>query len=359
MPSGPKKRKAARRKKQKESNINLSSDNPKGNDDLKSQDEKGSDGGERNSPGYHEHDDHCNQFNGGSDKLEERGPSAAQPHASDVKIDRVLGGEEGGVVVVERGSESEGSSESTNLSLENIETAKESYHGDGNGQDTSKVESFTEKRGSESKNVCFEHIETAKKSYYEDGNGDDTSKGESFTVKNSEDGNNNSLEKAIASHELVKSIGSSPSKMISTTDMAPIEETVNSDSDPVVTSVKAMASVSEVEKSDRGSVLVEKSVDPVEATNFAMKVNEDKAYPLTNENVTTPNVEEPKPKECDSEVLASLSAGPFTKFTNGGEHMKDSKPAEQSENQPHVLTSKVVKKTSWLSCCGLFEVLSS
>lgn len=364
MPSGAKKRKAARKKKQKESNINPSTNNPKDNDDLKSQDGKGSDG---NSPVYHEHDGLRNPSNDGSEELEERGPLTAQPRASDVesseevprdvKIDHVLGGEEGGGVLVERGLESEESSESTNASFEHIETAKESHYQDGNGYDISKGESFTQKRGleseeiSKSKNVSFEHIETA--------NGGDTSKGESFPEKNSEDGYCNSVEEAIASHELVKSIDSSPSKMISITEMAPVKKTVNSASDPAVTSIKAMNFVSEVEKSDSGSVLLEKSVvHPAEATNFAMKVNEDNAYPLTNQNVTTSSVKEPKPKACDNEVLASLSASPFTKFTNGAENIKDSKTAEQSENQPRVASApNVVKKTSWLSCCGLFEIL--
>nr|KYP38088.1 hypothetical protein KK1_040680 [Cajanus cajan] len=291
MPSGAKKRKAARKKKQKESNINPSANNPKDNDDLKSQDGKGSDG---NSPVYYEHDGLRNPSNDGSEELEERGPLTAQPRASDVesseevprdvKIDHLLGGEEGGGVLVERGLESE--------------------------------------EISKSKNVSFEHIETA--------NGGDTLKGESFPEKNSEDGYCNSVEEAIASHELVKSIDSSPSKMISITEMAPVEETVNSASDPAVTSIKAMNFVSEVEKSDSGSVLLEKSVvHPAEATNFAMKVNEDNAYSLTNQNVTTSSVKEPKPKECDNEVLASLSASPFTKFTNGAENIKDSKTAEQ------------------------------
>ena len=51
---------------------------------MKSRDEKGSDGGEGNSPAFREHGDHRNPFNDGSEDLEERGPSAAQPHAPDV-----------------------------------------------------------------------------------------------------------------------------------------------------------------------------------------------------------------------------------------------------------------------------------
>ncbi|KAG4958637.1 hypothetical protein JHK87_035270 [Glycine soja] len=42
-----------------------------------------------------------------------------------------------------------------------------------------------------------------------------------------------------------------------------------------------------------------------------------------------------------------------------GEHVKDSDTPECSDNQPLVASvPPVVRKTSWLSCCGLFDVLS-
>ncbi|KAG4999985.1 hypothetical protein JHK87_021057 [Glycine soja] len=322
MPSGVRKRKAAKKNKAKKNSINPSTNKPKGNGDLKSRDEKGSDGGEGNSPAFREHGDHRNPFNDGSEDLEERGPSAAQPHApdvvgsleevvSDVKIDQVLGGKEDGVVLVERGLKSE---------------------------------------------ECFE----SKNASFENGNGGNTPKGQSLAEKNSKDGNCNSVEEAVASHKLVKSIDSSPSKMTSITEMPPVEETVNSPADSSVNLVTAMASVSEVEKSDTGMLLEKSVVHPVEVTNLAMKINDDNVYSLTNENVTMSSVEEPKPKECDSKMLTSPPASPFTKFTNGEEHIKDCKTAKCSENQPHVaLAPNLVQKTSWLSCCGLFEVLSS
>ncbi|KAK7399732.1 hypothetical protein VNO78_10921 [Psophocarpus tetragonolobus] len=319
MPPGAKKRKAARKKKEKENNINPSTNNPQGNGDLNSQDEKGNDGGEGNSPAYHEHDDHHNPFKDGSEEVDERAPCAAQPRASDVesleevpsdvKIDQVLGAQEDSVVLAER-----------DLKFEE----------------------------------CFEHIEIDKESYHENGTSEDAS----LTEKNSKDGNCISVEEAIASHELPKSFDSSPSKMTLITEMAPAEETINSADDSSFKSVKAVASVSEVENNDTGSILLEKSVfHPV--TDLTTKINEDNVYLLINENETTSSTEEPKPKECDSEVLASLSASPFTKFSNSAEHVKDSETAEHSENQPHVaLAPSVVQKTSWLNCCGLFEVLS-
>ncbi|ESW31512.1 hypothetical protein PHAVU_002G244200 [Phaseolus vulgaris] len=295
MPSGAKKRKAARKKKEKENKINPSTNNPQGNGGLKSIDEEGSDGGKGNFPAIHGQDDQHNPFKDGSEELE----SAAQPHASDVeslkvvssdvKIDQELGGKEDCVVLVERSLNSE--------------------------------ESF------ESKNISFEHNETAKESYFKNGNGSDTSKGESLFEKNSDNGNCISVEEAIVCHVFVKS----------------------------------NESVSEVEKSDSGSVVLEKSVvHPEEVTNLAMKINEDNVCPLTNENVTTLSMGEPKPKQCDSKILTPVSASPFTKYTIGAEHIKGCELTETSKDQPHAaLAPNVVKKTSWLSCCGLFEVLSS
>ncbi|CAJ1938437.1 unnamed protein product [Sphenostylis stenocarpa] len=294
MPSGPKKRKTARKKKEKENKINTLTNNPQGSGYLKSIDEKGSDGGgEGNFPAYHEHDDQHNPFKDGSEEL----VSAAQPHASDVgsmkevsgdvKIDQVLGGKEDCVVLVERCLNSE---ESSNC-----------------------------------KNIIFEHNET---------------------TKNSENGNCISVEEAIICQEFLKSV---------------YEETVNSAVDTSFKSVKAMAADSEIENSDSGSVVLEKSIiHSVEVTNLAMKIKEDNICPLTNENVTTLSMEKPKPKECDSKILTPVSASPFTKFTNGAEHVKDCDPAESSDYQPHAaLARNVAQKTSWLSCCGLFEVLST
>ncbi|KRH18321.1 LOW QUALITY PROTEIN: hypothetical protein GLYMA_13G051300v4 [Glycine max] len=45
--------------------------------------------------------------------------------------------------------------------------------------------------------------------------------------------------------------------------------------------------------------------------------------------------------------------------TIGAEHVKDSDTPECSDNQPLVASvPPVVRKTSWFSCCGLFDVLS-
>ncbi|OIW19266.1 hypothetical protein TanjilG_20391 [Lupinus angustifolius] len=329
MPSGPKKRKAAKRKRQMEKNIN---NHPQGNDE--SQNEKGSDGGEVSSPEHHDHDDnhHQNPFNEGTEEVKEAGPLTAQPIASDAKsteeirsdiqIDKVVGVKEDSVVLVEGDMKSEQSSESKDLSFEQIENAKESYYRNANGSSTSNDESVAEKN----------------------------TKGHDY----------NSIEVSIECHEFVKPIDSSPSNMTLIAENAPVEETGNSAAESSVNSVKAVASLSEAEKDDNGSVLLEKSVVPsIGVTNLAMKLNEDHAYPLTDESARASNLEEPKPKGCDSKVLASFSANTFTKSSNSAKHIKDSETPEYSENQPLLASApRTVRKTSWLSCCGLFEVLS-
>ncbi|RHN52214.1 hypothetical protein MtrunA17_Chr6g0478041 [Medicago truncatula] len=249
MPSGPKKRRAARNKKEKENiNINLSStNNPiQGNDDLKSKNEKGSDGGEYNSH-----------------------TSAARPIASEVM--------------------------------------------------------------------------SAKESCLESGNPGVISNGESLAEKNSKD------------DEFVKSDDSSPSNM------AAVKETGSkSAAEDSTNSVKTAASVSEVEKSNTRSVFLENSVAPLqEVIDLAGRMNEDSVYPSTNENAKTSSFEEPNPKESDIKVLTPSSASPLNKFTNGAVHTKNSETPKSSKNQPSVsLTPNLVKKTSWLSCCGMFEILS-
>ncbi|KAE9601217.1 hypothetical protein Lal_00023947 [Lupinus albus] len=328
MPSGPKKRKASKKKKQNENNIN----NLQRNDELKSQDEIGSDG-EVSSPQHHDHDGHHqNPFREGSEEAEKRVPPAAQPIASDAKsmeeipsdtlIDKILGQKEDNVVLIQGNVKSEESSET--------------------------------------KDASFEHIETAKESCYGNVNGGGTSNDESVTKNNPKDEDYNSIEEAIVCHELVKSIDSPPSDVTSIAENAPVEETGNKAAESSVNSVKAVASLSVAETGDNGSLLVEKTLVPsVGVTGVAMKISEYNVYPLIDKNARTLNLEEPKTKECDSEVLTSLSASPFTKSFNGEEHNKESETPESSENQPLVASAPhMVQKTSWLSCCGLYEVVS-
>ncbi|CAL5184950.1 unnamed protein product [Lathyrus oleraceus] len=281
MPSGPKKRKAARRKK--ELNHSLTNNPPQGNDDLKPRNAKVSDGRDDNLSAYHENGDIPDRFNDGSEVVHERAPLTARPIASDVASAKEVCGKKDSVVMIKKDLRS--------------------------------------KDGYEKENGRLEHIETAKESCYESG----ISNGEALAEKNSKDEIYNLLEEKTACHELVKPNESSPSNTI-------------------------VASMSGVAKCNTG-------VAPLlEVIGLAGKMNRDNVYPLSNANATASSLEEPKPKESNSRVLTSSSRSPLT---NGAVHTKNSETPECSKNQSSVRSApNLVQKTSWWSCCGMFEVLS-
>ncbi|CAJ2633461.1 uncharacterized protein LOC123884107 [Trifolium pratense] len=313
MPSGAKKRKAAKKKKEIQSTNPSSNNNPQqqqqGENELKSIDEKGSDGGEGDSPAYRNHDDH-NQFNEGSEEVEEIEQSAAVAKSSeevrnDDKIDdKVEGGKEG-VVEIEWDMKSEESCENKDVSVVQIESAKESDYRNGNSV----------------------------------GSNDVTETGAAKNLKD-ESSYNNSVKDTDAFDEVVDSV----------------KESVNSVTESSADSVNAVTSVSERQSGDTGSVTLEKSLDSrVVETDLAGKRSEDKVNVLPDEDVRTSSlVDEPETREFDSTISSAVSQSP-----NGVEHVKDSNAAECSGNQPPVASAPLrVHKTSWLSCCGLLDVLS-
>jgi hypothetical protein len=313
MPSGAKKRKAAKKKKEIESSNN--SPQQQGENDLKSIDEKGSDGGEGDSPAYRNHDDH-NQFNEGSEEVEEIEQSTAVAKSSeevrnDDKIDnKAVGGKEG-IVEIEWDMKSEESCENKDVSVVQIESAKESNYRNGNSVGSNDVT-------------------------------------ETDAAKNLKDESsyNNFVKETDAFDGVVDSV----------------KESVNSVTDSSADSVNSVTSVSERQSGDTGSVTPEKSLSSqvVETDLAAGKRSEDKVNVLPDEDVRTSSlVDEPETREFDGTVSSAVSQSPIPESTNGVEHVKDSNTAECSGNQPPVASAPlIVHKTSWLSCCGLFDVLS-
>lgn len=208
---------------------------------MKSQDEKGSDGGEGS---YHDHEDHS--FNEGNEEVEESDPSALQSSAADansveeVPTDiRVRGKQDGdGVVMIEQDLKSGESCESKNVSVVQLESVKGSDCGNGNSG----------------------------------GLNDET------VAENSKDEPYNSVKETVAFDDLVKSIDSSHAKMTLIAENAPVGETGNS-----LVESPAVASISEVKSSDTGNALPEKPVaSQVGPIDLAMKKNEDKVYPFSD-----------------------------------------------------------------------------
>ncbi|KAK4271778.1 hypothetical protein QN277_020419 [Acacia crassicarpa] len=256
MPSASKRRKAAKKKKVKQAKINPSSDGQQGSDDLKSQDERGSDAGE------------VSDF--GSVGL------VKTKVATLVKIDRELKSEE--------------SYDGENDKIEYAESAEESNHGNKSPNATS-------------------------------------------------------IQEATTSEYLGKSCDPAPAQMTLNTENTPYKEINNS--------VKTEKStVSEEKSSDPASSLLEKLVvAKVGAADLGMKRNDDKVCNFSDENA--------KQKEYASKLPSSSYDSPIPESTNAIENARDSLIPECSEDQPLVASGPPVQKTSWLNCCGLFEVLGS
>jgi len=123
--------------------------------------------------------------------------------------------------------------------------------------------------------------------------------------------------------------------------------------------VKAVTSVSEMQSGGTVNDILEKPLSSqVTETDLAVKRSEDKVHVLPDEAVRISSLKEPETREFDGKVSSSVTQSPTPESTKGVENVKDSNAAESSENQPPV-APLMVHKTSWLSCCGLFDVLSS
>ncbi|XP_041027562.1 uncharacterized protein LOC121267653 [Juglans microcarpa x Juglans regia] len=347
MPSGPKKRKAAKKKKDKEIH-NPSTKNPQGNDDMKSQDGKESDDGEVSSPVSRDQDSDQNPFNEGSEELGERDSSSIRPYVaeertmlgvhSDVEGAQKIGLEDDGVVVIERELKSEENSESKNVSIEHVEFAKESHDGDERSFSSSSPDDkpqITEEKPNE---VAYNSVLEAR-SYDDLDKPVDSSQVEVIWV--ADDGLAGETFNSIPeSATLVDSLQSVVPVSQETIEMAPSAPVEN----PVIMNVVEVS-----EESREG---------PAAVTDFSLKKSEE-VFPLSYENVqASSNMVESVSNGYESKILPSSSA-PVAATSNDAAHVKDSVIPECSESQPiEAPAPKVVQRTSWLCCCGLFEVLA-
>ncbi|KAF2314640.1 hypothetical protein GH714_028153 [Hevea brasiliensis] len=143
MPSGAKKRKAAKKKKEQQSNNNsnnsssVDNSSPRGNGDPKSQDERESDGGEVGSPASREHNSEQHSFNEENEESEKTDSSSfaseckpVEGVTKDAEGSQKVGVEDDTVVIIERDLNPEQYMESKEVSVEHVESAKESHDGD-------------------------------------------------------------------------------------------------------------------------------------------------------------------------------------------------------------------------------------
>ncbi|XP_054793516.1 uncharacterized protein LOC129299099 [Prosopis cineraria] len=287
MPSASRRRKAAKKKKVKEANINPSSDGQQGSDDLKSQDEKGSDAGEVSLSANELSDFESVGF---------------------VKTKEDIVGKIGG-------------------ELKSEET-------------------------SDGKRDIIKYTESAEESNHENKNSNATSTYGSPSERDSDFKSCNSIQEAATPEYLGKSSGSAPVQMMFISENTPFKE--------IDDSVKTESLVSVEKSSDTESSLPEKpAAAKVGAADLGMQRNDDKVYPSSNENAGVLSLDVSKQKEYDSKLPNSSYGSPIPESTNAIEHTKDSEIPECSEEQPLVASDPPMRKSSWLNCCGLFELLGS
>ncbi|KAH7545099.1 hypothetical protein FEM48_Zijuj01G0057300 [Ziziphus jujuba var. spinosa] len=329
MPSGAKKRKAAKKKKEKEAYINPSPNNPEGTDDSKSQDERGSDGG---SPAFQDHRNHPQPFTEGSEELGERDPSSVRVIVPEDKAtEEVSGGVDNsqevglqdGVVAIERDLKHEDDSESKNITVEHIESAKKSYDGD-------------HRRSSSSSSSSSD---------------DDSRTVEKKPNKEA----THSVSVATSYDDLVKPIDPEDVPAGKTSDSI-------AQMSPVVDSVKPVAPVSEetlnvLESAPIENKGAEKLCTGAPIFEFSAKKVENKVL-LDENGDASSSVLESESKRNEDEILPS-SGGPVAQTSNGAESIKEPEIPEYSENQPLVAPApRVVQKTPWWNCCGIFDVIT-
>ncbi|XP_011005829.1 PREDICTED: transcription factor mef2A isoform X2 [Populus euphratica] len=343
MPSGAKKRKAAKKKREQEANNNnnssISTDNHQGNDDPKSHDETETDGGEVGTSVSQDQHNHQHPFNEGNEEYEKGGPSPSDSLANKNKPMEVVTGDAEGSLQVE-------SEDSIAVNIE-------------------------------SKSVSIEHVDSSKESHDED---DRSSSSSSFSnesqdfEKKSKEANDEEKEIGSFSEE-VKQI-SENEKLVKEADSNSVLETASADLvDPVVPISETEKFVIEIAQVENPEVLevvescfeededkllpVSNETAEVSPATVVPKKNEDKVFPISDENVgASANVVGSSAYGNVGKTLVS-SASHSAETGNGEEKTKYTDARQITENKPPLACGpRVAERTSWMSCCGIFDVLT-
>uniref|UniRef100_A0A5B6Z2Y1 Putative enolase-phosphatase E1 n=1 Tax=Davidia involucrata TaxID=16924 RepID=A0A5B6Z2Y1_DAVIN len=373
MPSGAKKRKAAKKKKEKEANITESATHSQqGDDDLKTHDEKESDG-EVSSPTSQDHHNDQHPFaEGEEEELEKReNASSARSFVTEMKPIEAVNNDgestqkvaiEEAVVQIDSNLKPEDDSESKNVSIEYVELSRE-------GGSSSSSSSDDESHIVEKNIVVMESGELKEGAY---------------NSRELTEGAYNSVSESATFVDSVKLVDSLSEVVTKVTDSVPVGEAYNSvvetatfvDSDKVSLS-EEMVQVTESESVENfvTSDVVElglkengKKMLPSEdestgvssvMTDLGSQNKEDKVVSTPNENAAaSSNAMGFAAQENEDKLLLSFNA-PRVDTSIGVEHIKDSGIPESSDSQTQVASApQAVQTTSWRSCCGLFEVLT-
>ncbi|XP_057949006.1 uncharacterized protein LOC131144394 [Malania oleifera] len=382
MPSGSKKRKAAKKKKEKRANINSSANTSHGNNGLKLRDEKESDGGEVGSPASQDHQHHERPFGEAAGEEDKTDTSSVQSFASENKSMEEASQDKGGegVVDVVPQLKPEESSKRQNISIEYVELEKESHDEGSFGDDggTSRDDGGTSSSSSSDDERKWK--DDASNSVLETTPPDASVMAEVVDVarKSKDDSYNSVLETTPAD----------ASVMTEVVDVVPPGEACNVvlETGPLAESTKPAHSLPEEAAFDTKIIPVpnlkvsdgvdtsskehekllpslhEVTADSLTTIDSTSKKHDDKVFPLSNENVRVSSISsgvvsasaDNEDKLLPPSDVPSVGVGDGAEPTQGSEETP-----ECSENQPLVASAPRSEQTTfWKSCCGLFDVLT-
>ncbi|KAA8519571.1 hypothetical protein F0562_013805 [Nyssa sinensis] len=376
MPSGAKKRKAAKKKKEKEANIADCTTHSQGDDDLKTHDEKESDGGEVSSPMSQDYHSEQHPFTEGEEKEVEKREdvSSARSFVTENKPMEAVNddGESAHKVAIEEAvvqidSKLEDDSESKNVSIEYVESVKE-LHDVGSSREGGSSSSSSSSGSSSSDDES--HVFEKKVVVVESGE--------------ATEGPYNSVSESATFVDSVKLVDSLSEGVTQVTDNVPTGEAYNSvvetaafvDSDKISLSKEIIqvtesapvenfvtSDVVESELKENGKKFLLSVDESIGVSSIVMDMGsqnkEDKVVSRSDEN-TAPSSDALgfAAQENEDKLLLSFNA-PRVDTSISAEHIKDSEIPESSDSQPLVASApQAVQTSSWKSCCGLFEVLT-
>ncbi|XVE51537.1 hypothetical protein DITRI_Ditri02bG0049900 [Diplodiscus trichospermus] len=303
MPSGAKKRKAAKKKMEQAANsINSSINNPHGNDDPKSQDERDSDVG---SPSSQDDRSHQHPFSQGGEE-EKRGPSSVQSHATEKSVEETTADAES--------TEKSGLDDVIAVKFEKELGTKEDF---------------------ESTDVLIQHVEGEKNSSSSSSRSSSDDESQAFEKKSKEVTSYSDEDKSaevvkVAENEILGDVASNA--VVETAAFDNLGKTV-AEKVNHATEISSNKSVSDVVES-------------------GLKESEEKLLPSSN---GTASVE----LAGNQGNFFPASDTPTAESSNVVEKTQDSGRHDYSEKQPLVAsTPPVVQRTSIFSCCGLFDVFT-
>ncbi|XAR59297.1 hypothetical protein NMG60_11015074 [Bertholletia excelsa] len=394
MPSAAKKRKAAKRRKEKQAN-NLAIQSH-GDNDLKVHDEKESDGGESGSPASQGHHNHRQAFAEGDENTEKReDPSTLRSIAPEAEIITGINGDEDIIkkmmmdanskIQIDRGLNSENDFERKNLPTECVEYVKESNcaqmsldFGSSSSSSSDNESRVAEKnRGLEESKLNAADLvmgcTVLDDSEHPDNLREITTDGvppmeayNSAVGEQKDEACHPSVDlgkPADFPEELQVKDGISGAEaycfkagitpLVSSDNLS--KEAVRiDDSSRVITDVNSKNFEAEMKENgeNKGS-----GVLPV-VMDMASQQKKDKVSSTADENSAVSSGEMGFAAQEHEHKMLKHSSVPSVYSSNGAEHIKDYAGSEFSDKPSIASAPRHVHMTSWRSCCGLFELFT-